>query len=232
MRRNSIRSLEIDGVVVVSHDAKAAAPHSYFGELLCRSSDAAWAFDVDDLFVNCSVVDGGTLIGPFSALEVEAALHSLACSSAAGPNGLGPSFYRATWATVGGSLLRLFKCFHSCVVDFEQINRSHVVLLPKATGCLSPSSFRPVSLQNCNIKMLCKALTMRLQRQIGKLIDVDQTGFLAGRSISENFVYVTELVQTCYRRRAPASSSSSTSPRRLTLSTGESAQGDAGSWLT
>jgi hypothetical protein len=26
---------------------------------------------------------------------------------------------------------------------------------------------------------------------------------LAGRSISENFVYVAELVQTCFKRRAP-----------------------------
>jgi hypothetical protein len=51
--------------------------------------------------------------------------------------------------------------------------------------------------------MICKTLTSRLQLQIGGLVDVDQTGFLAGRSISENFVYATELVQTCFRRKAP-----------------------------
>jgi hypothetical protein len=60
-----------------------------------------------------------------------------------------------------------------------------------------------VSPQNCSVKSLCKALTIRLQQQIGRLIDADQTGFLNGRSISENFVYATELVQTCFRRRAP-----------------------------
>jgi hypothetical protein len=53
------------------------------------------------------------------------------------------------------------------------------------------------------VKALCKALTFRLQGQIGKIVDVDQTGFLAGRSIAENFVYATELVQTCFCRRAP-----------------------------
>jgi hypothetical protein len=42
--------------------------------------------------------------------------------------------------------------------------------------------------------MICKALTSRLQQQIGALVDIDQTGFLAGRSISENFVYATEMV--------------------------------------
>jgi hypothetical protein len=67
MRRNSIRSLDIDGAVVVSHDAKAAALHSFYGELLGRSSDAVWEFDVGDLYTNCSAVDGAALVGPFSA---------------------------------------------------------------------------------------------------------------------------------------------------------------------
>nr|XP_051222261.1 uncharacterized protein LOC127340559 [Lolium perenne] len=155
MRRNSIRSLDIDGAVVVSHEAKAAALHSFYGELLGCTTDAVWEFDVDELYANSCAVDGGALVGTFSAHEVESALHSLDCSSAAGPDGFGPSFYRAAWAT------------------------------------------------NFNIKTLCKALTVRLQRQIGRLIDVDQTGFLAGRSISETFVYARELVQTCFRRRAP-----------------------------
>jgi hypothetical protein len=60
-----------------------------------------------------------------------------------------------------------------------------------------------MSLQNCSVKTLSKALTIRLQRQIGRLIDADQTGFLNGRSIYENFIFATELVQTCFRRRAP-----------------------------
>jgi hypothetical protein len=36
-----------------------------------------------------------------------------------------------------------------------------------------------------------------------EMIDIDQTGFLKGRSISENFVYATELVQVCYKRKVP-----------------------------
>jgi hypothetical protein len=42
-----------------------------------------------------------------------------------------------------------------------------------------------------------------LQQQLPKLIDVDQTGFIKGRSILENFVYATELVQSNYKRKAP-----------------------------
>jgi len=39
--------------------------------------------------------------------------------------------------------------------------------------------------------------------QIPKLIDMDQTCFIKGRSISENFIYALELVQHCHKQRLP-----------------------------
>jgi hypothetical protein len=124
-------------------------------------------------------------------------------SSAPGPDGLGPSFYRAAWPTVAPSMLRLFSAVHARNANPGAINRAHVVLLPKAEGILAPGSYRPVSLQNCSIKSVCKALTSRLQAQIGGLVDENQSGFLSGRSISENFVFATELVQCCFKRKMP-----------------------------
>jgi hypothetical protein len=53
------------------------------------------------------------------------------------------------------------------------------------------------------MKILTKLLMSRLQQQISALVDVDQTGFIEGRSISENFVMATELVQCCHKRRVP-----------------------------
>jgi hypothetical protein len=46
-------------------------------------------------------------------------------------------------------------------------------------------------------------LVTRLQRQIPKIIDIDQTRFIKGRLILENFVYAMELVQCCNRRKLP-----------------------------
>lgn len=64
-------------------------------------------------------------------------------------------------------------------------------------------AFRPICLQNCSIKILGKMFTRRLQKEIGNLIDLHQTGFLKGRSISETFVFAAELVQTCNKRKLP-----------------------------
>jgi hypothetical protein len=89
----------------------------------------------------------------------------------------------------------LFTDFHAGVADLGCINRAHVALLPKSEGILAPASYRPVSLQNCSMKAICKAFTSR------KLIDENQSRFMQGRSISENFVYAIELVQSCHKRK-------------------------------
>lgn len=52
------------------------------------------------------------------------------------------------------------------------------------------------------MKIFSRGLATRLQRQIGALIDEDQSDFLSSRNISENFVYTTELVQCCRKRGA------------------------------
>jgi hypothetical protein len=64
-------------------------------------------------------------------------------------------------------------------------------------------AFRPICLQNCALKIITKTLTTRLQKEIPRLIDIHQTGFVKGRSISDTFVYVVELVHTCHKRRRP-----------------------------
>jgi hypothetical protein len=106
----------------------------------------------------------------FEEKEIKAAIDSMDRSSTPGPDGLGPSFYRAAWPVIKHAMLRLFQAVHGHSAPLDAINRAHVVLLPKSDGILALSSFRPVSLQNCSVKTVCKALTTRLQKQISLLV--------------------------------------------------------------
>lgn len=76
-----------------------------------------------------------------------------------------------------------------------------MVLIPKKADATEVHAFRPICLQNCCIKTVTKILTTKLQSQIKQLVDIDQTGFIRGRSITENFVYAMDLVQYCHKRR-------------------------------
>lgn len=91
----------------------------------------------------------------------------------------------------------LLDAFHASAADLGSINRAHVVLLPKTVGTPTPGGFWLASLQNC------RTLTTRLQTQILNLVAPDQFEFVTGRSIAENFVLATEVVQQCFARGAP-----------------------------
>ena len=71
-------------------------------------------------------------------------------------------------------------------------------------GASIASDFRPISLQNISPKIASKMLTSRLQPLVPSLIHDDQTGFIKGRSISENFIYAADIIQSCHKRKAPA----------------------------
>ena len=43
----------------------------------------------------------------------------------------------------------------------------------------------------------------RLKHAIPNLIDPDQTGFVHGRSIAENFVYAADLLSCCHKQNKP-----------------------------
>ena len=120
-----------------------------------------------------------------------------------GPDGFGPSFYRHFWPTIKQDILELFSDFHSGSLLLDGLNRAHLVLLPKKEGARSADSFRPISLQNCPMKLFSKVLVNRLKPAILSIIDPDQTGFVHGRSIAENFIYAADLLSCCHKRKVP-----------------------------
>jgi hypothetical protein len=104
-------------------------------------------------------------------------------SASSGPDGFGPGFYKKFWNTVKPNILRLFDQFFSGQINLDGLNRAFMVLIPKNDDAHTPNAFRPISLQNCPIKAIGKALTNRLQKLIPLIVDPNQTGFIKGRSM-------------------------------------------------
>jgi hypothetical protein len=84
--------------------------------------------------------------------------------SAPVPDGFGPNFYRAAWDIVAPSVQAMaWGGFQSNDIDLSRINRSYTVLIQKKPAASSPTDFRPISLQNCSVKIISKILTTRLR---------------------------------------------------------------------
>ncbi|CAN6202115.1 unnamed protein product [Urochloa humidicola] len=180
LRRNKIRTIEVDGIQHTSHAGKTAALTKHYATLLGQTTNTDWSFDVDSLYAGCPKADAAALVAPFTATEALQAVSNMNAASAPGPDGVGPSFYTTSWNTTGAAIMDFLHAFHRGDVNLDSINRAHIVLIPKRDGAISPDAFRPISLQNCPVKILTKLLTTRLQRQIPMLVDMDQTGFIRG----------------------------------------------------
>lgn len=116
-----------------------------------------------------------------------------------GPDGFGPSFYKQFWAAIREDGLHLFSCFHDGTLDLDGLNRAHLVLLPKKDSACMVDAFRPISLQNCPMKLFTKVLANRIRTAIPTIVDADQTGFIHGHSIAENFIYAANLLSCCHK---------------------------------
>jgi len=203
LRQNQIKMIEVDGQPVTAHDAKTAALTSHFQQTLGSPGDASWSFNVEDLYADCPRVSEMALIAPFCSSEALTAVRAMNAHSAPGPDGFGPSFYKAAWNTVQPQLMAFLDAFYNLEAELERVNRSYIVLIPKTTTAVAVTAFRPICLQNCDVKVASKILTSRLQCELQNLISLEQTGFLQGRSISETFIYAMEIVQCCHKRKVP-----------------------------
>lgn len=121
---------------------------------------------MEEIYTGRAKAEPEALTAPFTDAKAWAAVKSMSSSSAPGPDDLGPSFYKATWSAVRADIMSFLHAFHAGQVDIQRISRAHIVLIPKCAEATTPSSFRPVSLQNCLVKILTKVLTARLQAQI------------------------------------------------------------------
>lgn len=201
-RKNAIQRLEHDGDKLTSHDAKSVVLFDFYNDLLGTAVDMCCRFSLHDLYPISSVLTD-KLSRDFTEDEITDALFAMDRNASPGPDGFGPSFYRAFWPQLKPLVSSLFSDFQAGALDLDGLNRAHLILLPKREGICSADGFRPISLQNCPMKLFSKAMANRLKKVIPSLIAADQTSFVQGRNIAENFVYAAHLLSCCYKRKAP-----------------------------
>ena len=105
-----------------------------------------WGFDLRLLYKEAKLEEGDPLIAPFTEQEARQTVCGMNAASAPGPDGLGPSFYAATWETSKQAVMEFLHAFHFGPVDLECINRVVIVLIPKTAPAVTLNPFRPAGL--------------------------------------------------------------------------------------
>jgi hypothetical protein len=100
-----------------------------------------------------------------------------------------------------GRIIFLTVTFHGPVKKVWQgdasrlylLNSAYITLLPKKSEAIEVKDFRPISLIHSFAKIVTKILANRLAPKLPDLVSVNQSAFVKGRSIHDNFFMVQQI---------------------------------------
>jgi hypothetical protein len=116
--------------------------------------------------------------------------------SAPGNDGIQYSFYKQFWDIWGPIILNSWR--HANLTgELSPSNKSSIItLLPKeGKDPKEIGNWRPITLTNCDLKIITKALAIRLSLVADKIIDNSQTAYIPGRSVMDNIRLIQDIIQ-------------------------------------
>ncbi|XP_026430512.1 uncharacterized protein LOC113327547 [Papaver somniferum] len=130
----------------------------------------------------------------FSIEEIKKTVFDMDPESSPGPDGFSGFFYRSCWEIIQQDLLAAIQfCWRRRFIP-KGMNYSFLVLLPKTQGARSANQFRPIGLSYVLFKIFTKIITTRMSSLMVKLISPQQFAYIKGRSIQEQVMLASELV--------------------------------------
>ncbi|KAK1282596.1 hypothetical protein QJS10_CPB22g00515 [Acorus calamus] len=192
--KNTLRKVQLhDGTI--SEDPPTIKSHAinYYRNLLnveyqgtIQNVEAARTLSPSDWLPLCAEV---------SVSEIEHAVFSMKALSSPGPDGFPARFFQMFWHVVKMDFINAVSSFFQSGYLLKQINHSFISLIPKTKNAESFDNFRPISLCNVVYKTITKILAERLQVVLPKLISLNQSAFVRGRSIVHSTLLAHELVR-------------------------------------
>jgi hypothetical protein len=81
------------------------------------------------------------------------------------------------------------------------LNSAYITLIPKKAEAWEAKDFRPISLVHSFAKLVTKILANRLAPILDSMIATNQSAFIRGRCIHDNFMLVQQTIKVLHRRK-------------------------------
>ncbi|XP_043814106.1 uncharacterized protein LOC122724009 [Manihot esculenta] len=195
-RRRQNRIVEIttsDGSISSDQHVIADTFQSYFQELF---SGAVADFGEVISLVQPKVDshDNAMLTATFVDEEFRHALFQMNPDKTPGLDGLNPAFFQRHWKILGPDICKACREWLARGALPANISNTLLVLIPKCDNPMLVKDFRPIALCNVVYKTLSKALANRFKRVLDKIISPNQSAFVPGRLITDNFIVAFETI--------------------------------------
>ena len=87
--------------------------------------------------------------------------------------------------------------------NFHLLNSAYITLLPKKEDATSVKDFRPISLVHSFAKLVTKLMANRLAGRLDQLVSPNQSAFIKGRFILDNFMLVQHTTRFLHQQKQP-----------------------------
>ena len=140
----------------------------------------------------------------FGINEIAEAVKLMKNNKCPGPDGIPVDFYKIFWAQIKQVFFAaITACFNEESLH-KSASRGVLSLIPKGqkdTRFLK--NMRPLTMLNTDYKIIEKSLTNRIMPALDKIVNMDQTGFMPGRSILCNIRKIFDLCKIAHAEDIP-----------------------------
>ena len=203
-RRCSIdRLLSTDGEILSSKDRIAEEMTKHFTSVFKNQpspDNAVGSLFLDGIRNCCKYTPD--LVAPITAFEIKGALLNTKRNKSPGTDGIPYEFYLTFWDTIAPHFLDMFTHILERGSLTPSQGKAAIRLIPKIPDAQRLSEFRPISLLNCDYKLMASVLAMRLRRTLPATIGSHQKGGVPGRLIIDNLCLYIDVIQYIDERGA------------------------------
>ena len=141
--------------------------------------------------------------GLLTPAECHSALLGMSRGKIPGSDGFPMEFYVRFWDVLGDDLVRVLNSAYDADELSTSQRRGLIIVLYKKSDKLETKNYRPISLLNMDYKIATRVLAGRLLSVISLIVGPHQTCGIPGRTISENLMFIRDLVEYAHRVDLP-----------------------------
>ena len=141
---------------------------------------------------------------PITDNECQQAILQLANNKSPSFDGFSTEFYKTFWTEIKSLFMECLD-FSKLTNQLSESQYEGVItlLLKPGKDKLSPSNYRPITLLNCNYKIISKVMTNRMHPFLNDLIKKEQNGFMKARNIGDNIRLLFDIIDYANHKKMP-----------------------------
>ena len=146
-------------------------------------------------------LDSNECGGPLTMEELETIIKTFKLKKTPGNDGLPIEFYLKFWPVIKDTLLQTFNYSYENDILSTSQRQAIISLLEKpGKNRMFVKNWRPISLINCDCKIMSKCNAERLKKVLPKIIHENQVGFIKGRNIIDAIRTILDILSDTVKR--------------------------------